>query len=352
MKKEPLALTGLLLAALFCLTQSSTLAGQTSLDAFIYILPDGSIEPSFAPIAQTDNVYKLTANLSATTIVIERDNLVLDGQGFISQGTGQDNGQAAINLTCTGSTVRNFLICGWQVGVLGIYDNNTIAGNSFNGNYYDIAVYGNNYGISQNQHLSYVRIKGSDVWVYGNDFQTRRYGSAFWISNSTNITIEANEFRFDGETTSFVSIDSESDIRVFHNNFFDTLLPSKGQSYLFGMAGVGDVEPWDNGFPSGGNYWHDFASKYGNASVIDDTGIWDTTYVISERLNLVDRYPLYKPYDTSLSTPHPSQAPDGSPGPSVPEITIASLLMVIIASFIVVVLKRQAIGRPRGTVSA
>jgi hypothetical protein len=50
--------------------------------------------------------------------------------GFISQGTGKIM-ESGHKLTCTGSTVRKFLICGWQVGVLRIYDNNTIAGKQF-----------------------------------------------------------------------------------------------------------------------------------------------------------------------------------------------------------------------------
>jgi len=42
---------------------------------------------------------------------------------------------------------------------------------------------------------------------------------------------------------------------------------------------------WDDGYPSGGNYWSDYAGVDA-----DGDGIGDTPYVIDE--NNTDRYPL------------------------------------------------------------
>jgi hypothetical protein len=352
MDKQAIILAILLMAVtIFCAIQTQTATAQV--DPTIHILSNGTVTPATTPIKQNGTTYKVTANLN-TTMVVERNNIVLDGQGFTIQGAGQANGQTAINMTCTGVTVKNFHIEDWQVGVLGAYDNNKIVGNEFTNNFYDIAVYGKNYEIKQN-HLGYVRIQASNIHVTENEFHTRKYGSAFWISNSSNITIEANEFLFTSDTTSFISIDSNSDIQVFHNNFFSKLLESKGQSYYFGIGGISDLEPWDNGFPSGGNYWRDFSVIYGNASMIDDSGIWDTAHVISERMNLVDRYPLYNPYDIDIAplpTPPPSQTPEVSPTPSVSEIPIWTFLLVITAGFVVTILKRKVLGRPMGSVCA
>jgi hypothetical protein len=47
---------------------------------------------------------------------------------------------------------------------------------------------------------------------------------------------------------------------------------------------------WDDGYPSGGNYWSDYLTKYPNASQIDHTGIGNAPYVINS--NNTDRYPL------------------------------------------------------------
>jgi hypothetical protein len=51
---------------------------------------------------------------------------------------------------------------------------------------------------------------------------------------------------------------------------------------------VGNV--WDDGYPSGGNYWSDYQTTYPNASEIDSSGIWNTPYVIDA--NNTDHYPL------------------------------------------------------------
>jgi hypothetical protein len=46
---------------------------------------------------------------------------------------------------------------------------------------------------------------------------------------------------------------------------------------------------WDNGYPSGGNYWSDY-----NGTDADHDGIGDTPYVIDA--NNTDQYPLIQPH--------------------------------------------------------
>jgi len=47
---------------------------------------------------------------------------------------------------------------------------------------------------------------------------------------------------------------------------------------------------WDGGYPSGGNYWSDFQSKYPDAAELEGANIWNTPYVIDD--NNQDNYPL------------------------------------------------------------
>jgi len=56
--------------------------------------------------------------------------------------------------------------------------------------------------------------------------------------------------------------------------------------------------PWDNGYPSGGNYWSDYISRNPNAREIGNSGIGNTPYVSSTTSSVVDRYPLLEPFDT------------------------------------------------------
>jgi hypothetical protein len=52
----------------------------------IYIRNDGNIEPETVPIEKTGNNYKLTGNIVMHTIVIQRDNIVLDGSNYMIEG--------------------------------------------------------------------------------------------------------------------------------------------------------------------------------------------------------------------------------------------------------------------------
>jgi parallel beta-helix repeat protein len=67
-----------------------------------------------------------------------------------------------------------------------------------------------------------------------------------------------------------------------HNNFIDNK----------NHVNVGGVNRWDDGFPSGGNYWSNYQDINPNATEVDDSGIWDTPYV---SLGLSDNYPLVAP---------------------------------------------------------
>jgi hypothetical protein len=59
---------------------------------------------------------------------------------------------------------------------------------------------------------------------------------------------------------------------------------------------------WDDGYPSGGNYWSDhngtdsFCGPYQNETGGD--GIGDTPYVIND--NNVDHYPLMQPFNSEF----------------------------------------------------
>jgi parallel beta-helix repeat protein len=77
---------------------------------------------------------------------------------------------------------------------------------------------------------------------------------------------------------------------IYHNNFVNNTF-SVYPSY----AGE---NVWDNGYPSGGNYWSDYAGvdqKRGpNQNQPGSDGIGDTPYVINS--NNRDRYPLTNPW--------------------------------------------------------
>jgi len=65
------------------------IGGTTNENNTIYIRPNGEVEPSTAPIERMDDTYTFKDDIFGS-IIIERDNAVIDGAGFTLQGTGAD----------------------------------------------------------------------------------------------------------------------------------------------------------------------------------------------------------------------------------------------------------------------
>lgn len=70
----------------------------------IYIKSDGTIDPPNVPIQRTGNVYTFTGDIKNATIQIQRNNIILDGAGYILRGNGQF-WNTAINLTNTNNAI-------------------------------------------------------------------------------------------------------------------------------------------------------------------------------------------------------------------------------------------------------
>jgi hypothetical protein len=154
------------------------------------------------------------------------------------------------------------------------------------------------------------------------------YGFAFWITDGSGNIITANSITFYNPgvfTTDF------GGFQVYHNNFINHrtnyMNTNDTMDILFAdkNASVATLPPWDNGYPSGGNYWSDYTSKYPNATEIGNSGIGNTPYVVSTSPNVLDRYPLLSPinisqttleYPLTTSSPTPTNSPTPTAQPS------------------------------------
>jgi len=108
--------------------------GKTS--GTIYIQADGSVKPSGAPIRINGNVYAFTGDIH-NGLVIERGDIIIDGQGHMVRGSGHGTGiylHKVFNVTIKNIIVKNF--------VNGIYlklsSNISIVGNNIADNAYGI----------------------------------------------------------------------------------------------------------------------------------------------------------------------------------------------------------------------
>jgi parallel beta-helix repeat protein len=168
----------------------------------------------------------------------------------------------------TGSISYAILLCPPESGEGP--SNNTITGNSLVNNLYGITLsYSSNNFVSENIVMSSndtaVRIEHShDNILTGNNI-TANYERGIWTYSS-------------------------SDNLIYHNN----LVNNSGQQ----VASSNSNNTWDEGYPSGGNYWSNYngtdlsRGPYQNETGID--GIGDAPYIIDS--NNRDNYPLMQPW--------------------------------------------------------
>lgn len=316
----------------------------------IIVQADGTVKPTTAPIQQVDGTYKITADINLP-ILVEKSDIVLDGQGFTIQGTGDSNDQAAITLRCSRVTVTNLHVSGWRIGVHGVYDGNIVSHNNFTRNHYDVAIYADNYQVKGN-YLGFQRIIGNNNIISENVISIPDMKSGFWISQSSDVVIEANDVILKEMSTSFISSDN-SKIQVHRNNFVNIEVNTGG---ALSLSLQGERPYWD------GNYWSDYRNRYPNASEIGILGIWDTPYVSIQLQRTIDRSPLVSPSNFShpsiADPPTQTPTPAASAQPSLdqtinPSGTYFHLWLIILLALavvlVVVVISGKRFRKPRGT---
>ena len=129
------------------------------------------------------------------------------------------------------------------------------------------------------------------------------------IANSiTRNNIENNEVG--------IYLDGSAQI-IYHNNFLNNINHVDSANWhplIRGMVAPFGMHIWDNGYPSGGNFWSDF-----NPTDNDNDGIGDTANVINQNRNNTDHYPLVRQVDipAPMATPTPSSTTSISPSDSL-----------------------------------
>jgi len=103
------------------------------------------------------------------------------------------------------------------------------------------------------------------------------------LVSTTNSTIAMNNIT---NNRYGIRVEDSSNNKLHHNNFIDNI-----QQVYIQTPGYANF--WDDGYPSGGNYWSDYTGADVNG---DDIG--DAPYIIE--LNNTDRYPLMVPYETRI----------------------------------------------------
>jgi parallel beta-helix repeat protein len=165
------------------------------LDGTIYVRADGSIDPLTAPISTFDSVtYNFTANIY-DSIIVERNNIIIDGSGYTLQGTGSGIG---VNLTNRENvTIQNIQIKSFNQGIdLSHSENCLILSNEITLNEQGVHIsLSNHCGIRGNNIVTNnfgIRLSYSDYnTIYENNV-TSNIQDGMYISFSYNNSINEN----------------------------------------------------------------------------------------------------------------------------------------------------------------
>ena len=325
---------------------------QPTILNFIYILADGKIKPETASILRVkDTQYRFTADVSLP-IIVERDNIVIDGAGYTLQGSNV-YGSRGIDLTDRNNvTVKNLTIKGFDYGIyLASASNIILSKNNLTENYCGIwLTYSSNNIISANTitkndgygiwiknsesnkiyentitlHANYTIYIGSSKDNIINDNLLTNNSLSIFLYLSDNNTISHNNIMANGNIGIYlyssynnaisqnnitanregIQLSSSSKNLIIKNhlahNDIGLDLSDSSSNVIYHNNFIDNVDhvfilnstnTWDDG--KEGNYWSNYKEKYPDAEEIDGSGIWDTAYVIDE--NNRDRYPKVNP---------------------------------------------------------
>jgi parallel beta-helix repeat protein len=255
----------------------------TPTNQVIHIGPGGQVSPSTAPVLNVgNNHYTLTADVN-NSIIIERDNIVIDGANYAVQGA-DAAGSRGIDLTGRSNvTVTNMEIRGFESGIyLSSASHNVLSQNDLTKNYCGI----------------WIAASSNDNVISGNTLTSNEMWAIFLKESSDN-NISENEITAHGNYTIYIR--GANGITVSENYIADNnlgiFLWESSNNILYGNTFVDNgkhvsildsTNVWDNG--TKGNYWSGYEEKYPDATELDGSGIWNTPYVIDE--NNQDNYPL------------------------------------------------------------
>jgi parallel beta-helix repeat protein len=229
-----------------------------------------------------------TVNGKPVYFLVNQSDLVIDPSNYPSIGY-----LAVVN--SVNVTVRNLEISEVnRQGVLFAFTNNSAIQNltATVRNYAGIILwFSYNNSITKSvtrNNLHGIRVDTSSYnWIEGNSM-TNNYWSGIVMEGIGNSILKNSMSNYEENIALYRSLNNS----IYHNNLLGGLPPVIYESYN---------NSWDDGYPSGGNYWSDYDGSDlflgENQDQLGSDGIGDTHYVIDG--NNIDHCPLMNPWTPS-----------------------------------------------------
>lgn len=299
----------------------------------VHIKADGTVDPLAAPIQRNGDIYTLTGNITSDTdgVWIQRSNMTLDGAGYTIQGSAAQNTAGIWMPMVSNVTIKNVKISAFSKCIsLEFSSNNSVRANEIRAAEWEgIWVYESSNNSITGNNITENTAHTSGVWltnfsedneVTGNTVADCGDGilvsvsnnriirnnvtsnkNGIWLQDTSNVTITENTL---AGNEYGIWVEDSSNNTICHNSFVDN--QHQVQTY-------GNVNVWDNGYPSGGNSWSDYSGVDAKSGLYQNEtgsdGIGDTIYLIDGTNK--DHYPLMgtvqgydAPYFTLPLVPH------------------------------------------------
>jgi len=282
----------------------------------------GSIQEAINCAENGSTIY-VPSDVYYERIVINK-TISLIGGNFSTTIIDGNNGGTIVEITADNVTIAGFTIrnSGWGWVKNGIYvnsaDNCEIRNNYLFHNCHNIRLnYSRDSWVSENtiDGIGYgIRLINSvNCTASGNNVSNCIGG--VHLQNATNCTVKRNRFAQNSQGVRFYSPCTYNKIfaNVVYNNTYDGMIeamPPNGtffNNFIFHNNFINNTNPfiykvsgniWDDGYPSGGNYWNRYNGTDLYSGPYQDEpgsdGIGDTEYTINHFET--DRYPLIHPY--------------------------------------------------------
>jgi len=283
----------------------------------IRILSGGSVTPETAPLSSSPpyNLYTVTEDIISTatypngSIVVERDNIVIDGAGHTLQGSGTSGPYGILLPGRTNVTVKGLEIKDLRIGIsIGDSSNVTISGNNITNN--------GRHGVEIGNYSCYNTVSGNNIinnsWVGVRVGVESNYNTISG-NNITANTYEGIHFAFSNSNRVFGNDIANSNIGIVMNCSRNNLVCYNNfvnNTQQVNSDGFCSVNFWNFTYPDRGNYWSEqthvgeWADRFSGPNQDDPTGpdgILDNDPYEIDGLN-VDYLPLTHKWTPTITT--------------------------------------------------